>query len=234
MVSVGQKTESKVTVIRLGDMSYTPAGIKRISKAIQATLGQRSWSERDLTRAIQRKLDREEDTSFKAAHGTINRYAAGLIKNPQDRVLREIAPFIYRVVAINGDEVFLDTSRTYDDWREFARIGTNNFVEGLPGEVMSTSPIADFIRHWRDRQSPPVTIEEFELAIRQRTELDVERFRAIASGSIPSEEIKDLDLLWIGAVLRNQEGSAYPLDYLKEIRDGIATPDWCDGECKKR
>ncbi|MBD1995180.1 hypothetical protein H6G00_00870 [Leptolyngbya sp. FACHB-541] len=102
-------------------ITYTPEGIQRLAKAIKATLKLRGWSERELHRQMQA-------AGSTIALGTVNRYAKGRPINPKNEVLREIAPFIYRVVSIDGDSVEVDPSRTYaDDWIAFAKIGSTEF-----------------------------------------------------------------------------------------------------------
>jgi hypothetical protein len=115
--------------------TYTSQGIERIAKVIQATLRVRGWTERELTRAIQDRAKNLQDPSLSLSAGTVNRYASlpPVVKRPEDRPLIAIAPFIFRVVRIDGDRVDLDTSCTYEDnWRDFARIGTEDYSASLP------------------------------------------------------------------------------------------------------
>lgn len=93
-----------------------------MAKVIQATLKVRGWTERELSRAT-------EGSTNTISHGTANRYAKGRVVEPTEQVLEAIAPFIYRLIAINGDDIELDLERTYeDDWEEFAKIGSSEFA----------------------------------------------------------------------------------------------------------
>lgn len=119
--------------------AYTPEGIARLAKVIRATLKVRGWHERELCRAIKSRAVQLGRPELSLSTGTVNRYASvpPVVKRPQADVLEAIAPFIYRVVAIHGDDVQVDASQTYTDWREFARIATDAYCHSAKKPIQS-------------------------------------------------------------------------------------------------
>lgn len=139
------------TIVSIESFEYTPPGIQRLCKVAQATLKHRGWSGRDLARAVQARLKEINqqridqglhELKFKASHGAIARYINGTVREPNDDVISAIAPFMFRVISIEREHIHLDVSRTYDDWREFARIGTADYVESanLPMHSVVAKP----------------------------------------------------------------------------------------------
>ncbi len=109
---------------------YTREGIERMAKAIRASIKVREWTERKLRLEIQQRAKDLGQPELHLSGSTLNRYAGSppTIKQPKAEALKAIAPFVFRVIAINGDDIQLDLDHTYeDDWREFARIGTADF-----------------------------------------------------------------------------------------------------------
>lgn len=230
-----------VSVVKLNSLKYTPEGIQRLKKVVQASLRQRRWTVRKFTAEVQkhiseinqqRKSRGEPPFESKGSHTTINRYVSLDVeaRRLSDEVLQAMAPFIYRVLSINGDEIVLDTSVTYaEDWIQFARLATNDFT--FPEDVYTQqtmepteTPLARFIQYWCERQNPSVSMQEFELRLQQATDMDLERFRAIVASQVKPSEINEDDLVFIGFVVRNERGKAYTLDELKAISLGLTDP----------
>lgn len=229
-------------------LEYSPTGIERLRKVIQATLRLRRWSERDLTRAVQAHLQElnaalraggREELKLKASHGTINRYANGSVRHPQDDVMEAIAPFIFRVIAINGDRVELDTSRTYsDDWREFAYIGTSFYEEAsqentkgkrqhpgrgrnmFEGVGKGSGAVGRLIRAVMQAKGldPVAHFREFSRFFPSVEEADIEHLRAIVAGEA---DYVTRDLLGaVGFALRAfTDDDRYTTDYVDELNN---------------
>lgn len=109
---------------------YTREGIERMAKAIRASIKVRQWTERRLRLEIQQRAKDLGKPELHLSGSTLNRYAGSppTIKQPKADALKAIAPFVFKVVAIDGDDIQLDLDHTYEEnWREFARIGTTDF-----------------------------------------------------------------------------------------------------------
>lgn len=107
---------------------FTRKGAIRICMAVSASMTHRDWSGR--------RLSRESGL----ADGTISRYMSAKVVEPSEKVLRTLAKFVYKVVSIDGEEVKLDTSQVYEDWEEFAYLGTADYEAGL---AMGASQVSD-------------------------------------------------------------------------------------------
>ena len=113
MISTDEKPTTTIFQAHQPELIYTDAGIKRLSLAIQATLHIRNWSGRELSRKAN------------IAPATGSRYINGYLTKPQEQVIRSLAPFVYKVIEFKGEsEVEVNPNETYQDWKEFAKIAT--------------------------------------------------------------------------------------------------------------
>jgi transcriptional regulator with XRE-family HTH domain len=97
---------------------YTVEGITRLAFTIKASMKFRGWSER--------KLAGQSGVS----HVTVNKYVRANIHEPQANILKAIAPYIYRVSAIDPEQLEIDSDDTYgDDWQSLEKIATADFIQ---------------------------------------------------------------------------------------------------------
>jgi transcriptional regulator with XRE-family HTH domain len=95
---------------------YTSEGIQRLSVLIRATLKARQWSLRTFAK--------EADIAV----STASKYINAKVTNPEDKILRAIAPLIYKSVSFT-DKLYIDKNSTYEDWTELAYVATKDFVQ---------------------------------------------------------------------------------------------------------
>ena len=99
---------------------YTVEGITRLAFTIKASMKFRGWSER--------KLAGQSGVS----HVTVNKYVRANIHEPQANILKAIAPFIFRVSAIDPDQIEIDSELTYgEDWQSLEKIATSDFMQNF-------------------------------------------------------------------------------------------------------
>lgn len=237
--------------INVGD--YTRQGIERMSKVIRASLYARGWTERRLTAEIQARAKETNQPELHLSTGTVNRYASSppVIKRPQPDVLRAIAPFVFKVVAINGDDIQLDLDHTYEaDWREFARIGTTDFEKSA---ILRTrkSPASDDNRNsgkessmdqdnigngagaigrlirseMAERQLNPEREADFKEFVRffpEQDEDDISAMRAIVLGR--TEYVNDDLISFVALALRSFTGDErYTTEFLLQLNTAADT-----------
>ncbi len=163
------------------EFKYTETGIKRLSLAIQATLHIRGWSGRELSRKA------------KIAPATGSRYINGYLTEPQEHVLRSLAPFIYKVIDFKGeDKVEVNPNETYEDWKEFAKIATEEV-----NRVLDMDKLISLILDEMQR----LGVNESEFA--KRALLSPSVLRQILQGKIPGNIEDKLGLL--STVLTNPD-----------------------------
>ena len=105
---------------------WTGSGKKRIGKIIkesiyatQKAIGRENWS--------QRKMSEKCGIS----HVALGNYCRGNIEDPSKdnyRVIKAIAPHVYRLVKFDGEVPILDTNNTYEDgWQALYLLGTRTY-----------------------------------------------------------------------------------------------------------
>lgn len=238
-----------VSVVKLSTLSYTPSGIQRFKNVVQATLQERRWTARQLATHVQRRIaqiNEELRQQGRPAIGTqgsfttVNRHVSSNIQITRlnEEVVEAMAPFVYRVLSMNGDEIVLDTSLTYaDNWVELARLATDDFTfeDGYPTRDMKQpreTPLSRFIKYWTEKQNPPVSLQEFELRLLQVSNMTPERFQAIASGAVPPEDVKNFELLFLTGVMHDEQNHPYPIEYMQGINAGVIDPTYDEGNSK--
>ncbi|HAX75756.1 MAG TPA: hypothetical protein DCY88_07955 [Cyanobacteria bacterium UBA11372] len=98
--------------------NYTEQGIKRLSLVLQATIKYNNWSEREMARRAG------------ISPGTANRYIKGRVCEPQDKIIKALAPHTHRVLRIDikSHVVDIDPDTTYSDWTQLAKLATDEFI----------------------------------------------------------------------------------------------------------
>ncbi|WP_287128745.1 helix-turn-helix domain-containing protein [Candidatus Cyanaurora vandensis] len=100
----------------LDKQRYTAAGVARLALAIKATMHYRRWSERVLAKQAG------------ISHVTVNKYVRGNISEPQQEIIKALAPLIYRVNSFEEDKIILDTTACYgEDWEALDSLATDSF-----------------------------------------------------------------------------------------------------------
>ncbi len=97
---------------------YTVEGISRLAFTIKASMKMHGWSERKLA------------AQAGVSHVTVNKYVRGNIHEPQTEILKALAPFIYKVSAIDLDNIEIFADETYDDnWQALEKLATADFIQ---------------------------------------------------------------------------------------------------------
>ena len=99
---------------------YTPSGLERLSLALKATIFHRDYSERSLARLAG------------VSHVTVNKYCRGNIYEPEQKVIKALAPFICKVISFSEAGIEIDPKQTYqDDWQSLDKLATTDYQEVL-------------------------------------------------------------------------------------------------------
>ncbi len=172
----------RISVILQPDLKYTKDGIKRLAATIQATLIRNQWSGR--------KLSQEAGL----APSTVNRYMNGHLSKPQEEVIKALAPYIYKVTAIDNDSVEIDPNQVYNNWIELAKIATDEFIpehESLNKFMSIVSKIKECMRRQNISQ---VEIENrlIEMQDNKTARMSLSRLREIQEQptSITDDELR--------------------------------------------
>jgi len=233
--------------LAIDEFDYTRQGVERLSKAIRASIKVRGWTERKLRLEIQERSKNLKQPDLSLSASTVNRYVRTppTIEHPQTKALKAFAPFVYQVVSIQGDDIQLDVSCTYEDnWRAFARIGTVDFENSAMLRTRKP-PASDDNRNsgkesfmnqddigrgagavgrliraeMADRNLDPQTERDFREFVRffpANHETEVEAVRAIVLGRV--EYVNDDLIGFIALALRSfTENERYTTDLLLQI-----------------
>jgi transcriptional regulator with XRE-family HTH domain len=110
---------------------YTVEGISRLAFTIKASMKLRGWSERKLA------------VNSGISHVTVNKYVRANIHEPQSDILKALAPYIYKVSAINHEQIEIDSDETYnDDWQSLEKLATAEFSQSSVTDLDSNVPKA--------------------------------------------------------------------------------------------
>jgi transcriptional regulator with XRE-family HTH domain len=171
--------------------NYTAAGIERLQAVIRATLAINSWSTRQLAKRAG------------ISHVTVAKYANGSLREPQEDILKALAPYIYRATfSQNNIEI---ASKTYqDDWEALCTIATDEFCsgsQGFPDQEGAMSDIARMIRecvNFRNLSQQEVEAQLHEMQKAKTAKMSVERLRQIQSGehsALSDDEVRIIRVL---------------------------------------
>lgn len=99
---------------------YTPSGLERLSLALKATIFHKGYSERSLARLAD------------VSHVTVNKYCRGNIYEPDQNVIKALAPFVCKVISVSDAGIEIDPTRTYkDDWESLDKLATADYEKVL-------------------------------------------------------------------------------------------------------
>ncbi len=182
--------------------------IKESIHARQESIGRGNWS--------QRKMAEKSGIS----HVTLGHYCQGTIKDPSKdnyRVIKAIAPYVYQLLAFDGESPVLDTSRTYEtEWQALYCLGTRMHETSQSSKIKTT-------------ETDAVKKTEPQLTKFEGTEIDHEE-ESMLLGLIP-EQIARRGVSWeqftdsyfflkkLSKMLSKPTGNQYSIDELIEICD---------------
>jgi transcriptional regulator with XRE-family HTH domain len=186
-------------------LDYSPEGIKRLSTLIRATLQIRQWSTRRFA----------EEASI--APSTASKYINGKVRKPEERILKAIAPLVYRVVAFTS-KVYINTNSTYSDWLELARVATEDF-EVNQGCCMTLKEMIESAIKKNDLLESQIKAELLKMQAEETASMTFHRFQQIQNGLVndtTEDELRQIRVLldldeqayseneWILAFLESQ------------------------------
>jgi transcriptional regulator with XRE-family HTH domain len=149
--------------------------MQRLSALLHETLRHRNISIREFARLT--GID----------HTTLGRYITPEIKSPRDKVIRAIAPYVFKFKNFNNDgSIEVDLSQTYKNWIELkALIKKFDNLDMNKTETLCTMQLPDLIKQALQKNKITQSQLEKRLAdaiVDGTSEIDLKRLHEIQSG----------------------------------------------------
>ncbi|MBD2570021.1 helix-turn-helix domain-containing protein [Anabaena lutea] len=162
--------------------NYTAEGIKRLSILIQATLKARKWS----LRTFAKQAD--------IAPSTASKYINAKITKPEDKILKAIAPLIYKPVSF-ADKIYIDKNSTYSDWTELAYVATKDFFQE---NIMNLQEIIESTITKNNLSESDIETELLSMVQNKTASMTINRFMQIQKGlvnDVTEDELRQIRVL---------------------------------------